>query len=232
MSAEVWFARAMVRERAVSDAREVPQAGGWNPESFAREQICGLVRDLFFSNAERPLRQIVFSAVDRETDVRSICRQIGEELALETAGNVAVAGDYPKKTLQDDRYCAEEIDCVSNDGKSFLQQSSIRMRANLWLLPGPREYAARATLLHSYLRKIRKEFEYSIVEGPPCGESNLATAMAQFTDGIILVLSAHRTRRIMARKVKDTIETARVRLLGTILSNRAFPIPERIYRRL
>ena len=42
--------------------------------------------------------------------------------------------------------------------------------ANLWLLPGPRVYAARATLLHSYLRKMRKEFEYSIVEGPPSGE--------------------------------------------------------------
>lgn len=232
MSAEVWFARTTLWERVASEARDIPQVGGWSPESFAREQICGLVRHLFFLNAERPLRQIVFSAVDRETDVRNICRQIGEELALETAANVAVAGDYPKEALQDDRYCAEGIDCPPNDGKSSLQQSSIRMRANLWLLPGPREYAARATLLHSYLRKMRKEFEYSIVEGPAYGESNIATAMAQFTDGIVLVLSAHRTRRIMARRAKDTIDAARVHLLGTILSNRAFPIPERIYRRL
>jgi len=79
---------------------------------------------------------------------------------------------------------------------------------------------------------MRKEFEYSIVEGPSAGESDLATAMAQFTDGIVLVLSAHGTRRIMARKVKDTIDAAHVHLLGTILSNRIFPIPERIYRRL
>jgi hypothetical protein len=232
MSAEVWFARTTLQESVVSDAGDVPQASGWDPESFAREQICGLVRHLFFSNADRPLHQIVFSAVDRETDVRNICRQIGEELALQTAANVAVAGDYPMEVLQNDRYCADGIDCLSTDGKSSLQHPSIRVRANLWLLPSPQKYAARATLLHSYLKKVRKEFEYSIVEGPPSGESNLASAMAQFTDGIILVLSAHRTRRISARRVKDTLETARVHFLGTILSDRAFPIPERIYRRL
>jgi len=32
--------------------------------------------------------------------------------------------------------------------------------------------------------------------------------------------------------MKETLEAARVRVLGTILSNRVFPIPEAIYRRL
>ena len=96
-------------------ARYLPEPGGWDPESFAREQICGLVRHLFFSNADKPLHQIVFSAVDPETDVRSICRQIGEELALETAANVAVAGDYPREVPRGDEYCAEGIACPSND---------------------------------------------------------------------------------------------------------------------
>ena len=77
MSAEVWVTGTTLQERAVSHARDVPEAGGWDPERFAREQICGLVRHLLFS-ADKPLRQIVFSAVDRETDLRSICRQIGE----------------------------------------------------------------------------------------------------------------------------------------------------------
>ena len=86
--------------------------------------------------------------------------------------------------------------------------------------------------LHSYLGEVRREFEYSIVEAPPAGESNEATAMAQFADGIILVLSAQRTRRIAARKIKEALEEAQARLLGTVLSDRSFPIPERIYRRL
>jgi receptor protein-tyrosine kinase len=79
---------------------------------------------------------------------------------------------------------------------------------------------------------VRREFEYSIVEAPPAGESNEATAMAQFADGIILVVSAQRTRRAAALKIKASLEAAKIRLLGTVLSDRLFPIPEKIYRRL
>jgi Mrp family chromosome partitioning ATPase len=79
---------------------------------------------------------------------------------------------------------------------------------------------------------MRREFEYSIVEGPPAGESNEAMAMAQFADGIILVLSAQHTRRITARKIMEMLEASQVRILGTVLSDRVFPIPEGIYRRL
>jgi Mrp family chromosome partitioning ATPase len=93
------------------------------------------------------------------------------------------------------------------------------------------DWVATASL-HSYLADVRMQFGYSIVEAPPAGESDLATAMAQFADGIILVLSAQRTRRIMARKIKGMLEAAQARILGTVLSDRVFPIPDGIYRRL
>jgi Mrp family chromosome partitioning ATPase len=56
--------------------------------------------------------------------------------------------------------------------------------------------------------------------------------MAQFADGIILVLSAHRTRRVVARRIKEVLEETKARVLGTVLTDRVFPIPEGIYRRL
>jgi Mrp family chromosome partitioning ATPase len=56
--------------------------------------------------------------------------------------------------------------------------------------------------------------------------------MAQSADGMILVLSAQKTRRIAARKIKDVLDAAHVRVLGTVLCDREFPIPERIYRQL
>jgi len=56
--------------------------------------------------------------------------------------------------------------------------------------------------------------------------------MAQIADGVVLVVSAERTRRAAACKIKEMLEAAQVRLLGAVLSDREFPIPERIYRRL
>jgi Mrp family chromosome partitioning ATPase len=89
-----------------------------------------------------------------------------------------------------------------------------------------------STSLNGYLAKVRREFEYSIVEGPPAGESSEAAALGRSADGIILIFEAHRTRRVVARKIKDTLDAADVRVLGIVLTRRKFPIPEGIYRSL
>jgi hypothetical protein len=234
MNAEVLFARTTGREEARQRSRSVPQTGRWNPEDFAREQIRGLVQQVFFANDERPVRQVVFSALEPETDVKNICWQVGEALALETMGSIAVMGEYPQALVGAETCQGEMGEYSAKDGSTPLRVAATRLRSNLWLVPAARKSGGRGAmaLLHSRLGGMRREFEYSIVEGPPAGESNQATAMAQFADGIILVLSAYRTRRMMARKIKETLEAVQVRILGTVLSDRVFPIPEGIYRRL
>lgn len=230
MSGAVLFARTAGREEARPQDRTISRAGGWNPEVFAHEQIKGLVRQVFFSSVERPVRQIVFSAVEPEADVRNLCRRVGEALALETTGSVAVVGEG-LQVLQDAEVYPPTERSV-RDGSTPLRQTAICVRENLWLLPAAKKNQDCITTasLHLYLGEVRREFDYSIVEAP--GEANVATAMAQFADGIILVLSAHRTRRIMARKIKEALERAQARILGTVLSDRDFPIPQGIYRRL
>jgi receptor protein-tyrosine kinase len=82
------------------------------------------------------------------------------------------------------------------------------------------------------LPELRAEFDYSIVQCPAAGESSEAAALGQIADGVILVVAADRTRRVAARKTIDTLRAAQVQLLGTVLSDRTFPIPGGIYRRL
>ena len=222
------------RKEECPEDRGLPRQGGWNPEYFAQEQIRGLVRQVFFSNGERPVRQVVLSAAEKETDVRSICRTVGEALAADTAASVAVVGQYPRVCHDLATYPEEIARRPARDGRLPLRQIGSRVRSNLWLVPPAGKNGAEipTALVHSYLGEMRQEFEYSIVEGPAALDSHEATAMAQFSDGIILVLSAHRTRRITAHKIKEMLERAQVRVLGTVLCDRMFPIPERIYRHL
>jgi hypothetical protein len=228
MSAELFVARAAEAELAQPQDKKANNATGWNPENFGREQVRGLVRQLFLSKVERSVRQVVFSAVDRDTDVRSLCRQVGEVLALETQQRIAVVGEYPQTVLDDeDRRYADE-------GKGQ-QRDETHLGKNLWLVPPAGNEGDEVTtpLLHSHLGGIRTRFEYSILVGPPAScELNVATAMAQLADGIVLVLSANHTRRITARRIKQGLASAGVCILGTVLSGRTFPIPEGIYRRL
>jgi len=114
-----------------------------------------------------------------------------------------------------------------------LREISTRVQDNLWLVPGYEQDMQGSTVsMHTYLGEIRKQFEYSVVEAAPSGDSNEAAAMAQLADGIILVLSAQRTRRAAAREIRQALAAAQVRLLGAVLSDREFPIPDGIYRRL
>jgi hypothetical protein len=225
-------ARTVARERLRPEVKSTEHSRRWSPENFAQEQIRGLVRHVFFSNAQPPLRQIVLSAVEAETDVRRICRQMGEVLARETTGSVAVVGE-DLRTLEH-----ANLEAIVEDETKFagspLRRIATRLRNNLWLVPLAINVGVPATAasLHSYLGELRREFDYTIVAGPPAGESTEATAMAQFADGTILVLSADRTRRVAARKIKERLDEANARVLGVVLSDRAFPIPEAIYRRL
>jgi Mrp family chromosome partitioning ATPase len=111
------------------------------------------------------------------------------------------------------------------------------MAINLWRVPGIRngEYGEESVSgLHwlSHLAALRNEFEFAVIHGPTAGTSSEAALLGQLTDGIILVLGAHSTRRATARQIKETLEAAHCRILGTVLSQRTFPVPERIYRRL
>jgi len=220
-------------EASSTESMDSCRHGGWNLDDFAREQLLGLVRQVFFSSADRRVRQVVFSAVDPEKEILSLCRQVGEVLSLETEGSVAVMGGFPH-ILKVQKAETEVVKKELRDGDGQLRQVATQVRANLWWIPkdGEENELRSATALHARLGQVRREFEYSIIEAPSAAESHAAMAMSQFADGIILVLSARYTRRAVARKIKESLEGTKARILGTVLSDRVFPLPEAIYRRL
>jgi len=86
--------------------------------------------------------------------------------------------------------------------------------------------------LRKRLEQLRDMFEYMLIDAPGtsvCGDAQL---LGQVADAAILVIEASSTRRMTARRAKETLEAGGVRLLGTVLNNRSFPIPESLYKRL
>jgi len=76
---------------------------------------------------------------------------------------------------------------------------------------------------------LRLEFDYTVIQSPPAG---LYSELGQLSDGMILVLQANSTRRAAAKKVKQMLQATNVRLLGAVLSERTFPIPQKLYKKL
>ena len=223
---------AHVTERAQAEVFGEPHDWNWNPENFAREQIRGLVRRVFFTHRAQAVKQVVFCAAEPHTDVGPICDQVGRALALETSAEIAIVSrnaglpETAQVQIQSPR-----------SGSAGIKSWSTQLAINLWRVPqsGLRELCrdpGTGRYWRSILAELQNNFEYVVIHGPVAGASSESALLGQLADGIILVLEAHNTRRATARKIKETLEGTQSRILGTVLSERTFPVPERIYRRL
>ncbi len=213
-----------------------PDARKTYPASIIDEQICRLVRQLFFSSASRPPKQIVFSAVEEGTDVGGICMQTAEALSLMVPASVATvdASSFSRHA----KNIELEEDRLGLPGKATaFRETSNQLSLNLWSVPGPAFWASDAFAgspgwVHRRLGELRLDFDYTILHAPPAGVYSGGVLLGHASDGMVLVLEANITRRAAALKTIEILRNGNVKLLGTVLSGRTFPIPESIYQRI
>jgi hypothetical protein len=219
---------------AAAETPPAPQCWPWDPDRFTQEQIRGLVRQVFLSGRQ-PAQQVVFSAVD-ERNIAGLCMQVGEALAAQIPGTVCVV-EASARSPQLRSVSVNSERRVVPRGFGSLRESARQISNRLWLAPmnlfqSEDENAISAEGLRTTVRELRLEFDYTVFHGPPAGLYSEAALLGQMSDGVVLVLKANSTRRVAAQKVVQKLHAANVRLLGTVLNDRTFPIPERIYRKL
>jgi hypothetical protein len=201
-----------------------PAKERWDPGQYGEGQIRGLVRQVFFSTAAPAVRHVVFSRTDCQIDIDDLVTRTAGILAESSRAEIAIfeAGEPAMGRAQTS---SPRIESACGPLKRFARE----VQPRVWLL---HEEAAGSGSISNYVLAIRREFEYSILLAESGTQSHQAMEMAQSADGTILVLSARYTRRAAARRIRARLDDARVRLLGTVLTDREFPIPEGIYRRL
>src|SRR5262249_11813541 len=111
-----------------------------------------------------------------------------------------------------------------------------QISSNLWLAPlrvlTDDRNDSSSFWLERRLSDFRLDFDYTVLHAPPAGRYVLAAQLGHLSDGLALVLGANTTRRAKAQKTKELLQAANVRLLGAVLCERRFPIPEGLYNRL
>jgi len=216
----------------------LPEAAIWERGWFAEDQIRGLVRQLFLPGWPKPIRQVVFSAVDQDTDIGEICLQVGQVLSTQVSGITCVVEADLSRREPDSALMMEKSEPASAQKKfGALRDSSHQLSSQLWLVPNEvflreTENGFSAAWLRGRLAELSLEFDYTVLHGPAAAACSEAALMGHLCDGVVLVLEANSTRRVAARRAKERLYSGNARLLGTVLSERTFPIPEAIYRKL
>jgi Mrp family chromosome partitioning ATPase len=207
----------------------------WDPGRFANEQIHKLVRQVFFPGWPKPARHVVLSAVDEDVDVAGICLNVGEALAQHVDGRVGVIETTLEMPEFQDVFGVSGMVPVARENFNCMRSAAHQISNRLWLVPPTSFWGTEdmsATSLENTINQVRHDFDYAVLHASPASLSSEAAVLGHMCDGVILVLKAHATHRVVAQKVKEALQAANVRVLGAVLNGRRFPIPESLYRKL
>jgi len=190
------------------------------------EQIHALVQQLFFRPESRPVRHVGFATIEPSTATTTLCLEVARALAAESRYDVGLIDAHPDSVPLE-----TQLQIPSPNPAEATWQIAPR----LWMVPrqswlpdaGGRRLTDRNL---SRLRELTTEFDFSILCCAPV--SWLTASIVQACDGLVLVLTANKTRRLVAVQIKDQLSKAQVPLLGTVLAERRFPVPQGLYRNL
>ena len=203
-------------------------------------EVNKLVESVFFDMEPVAPRAVAFADVDAVSLRHSVCARAGELLASRTPGSVCVLDANLAAPSVHEYFGVENhfgwAEALQQAGpiRNFVRS---REGTNLSILTSGAVDEGWEALLQketvaSRMQELRKEFDYVLVLCPPLSDYSQGQILGRLADGMILVLQANSTRRDTALQLRAELEDAGVRLLGTVLNNRTFPIPDAIYSRL
>ena len=166
----------------------------------------------------------------------------------------AITSDMLAGEAPDIRVCAVDADfrnpslhnhfCISNSTglADALQDPAVsrhftrRVTNNLWIMScgAPSQRANSHSQISSktaqaVMADLRRNFDYVLMTAGNVTGSRDTLVLVQAACGVILVIEANSTRREVVEKYKEFLQTADVRVLGAVLHNRTFPIPQSLY---
>ena len=211
-------------------------------EATSRGEEIELVQQVFLLPGTDAPKTVVFCGVDEDDVASSLCVSVGESLVAHTSGDVCIVDANLENPFLHKQYGPTDdlgiTDLVLASGNGIGKRVARRIGDKpLWLLSaGLRNANGQGMLtldrLQGQILELREKFSHVLVSAPPAITSREAILFGRFADGVILVLKANSTRRATALKVKQNLEAANVRVLGAVLADRVFPVPEVLYRKL
>jgi Mrp family chromosome partitioning ATPase len=209
-------------------------------EESQRDEMYKLVQRVFMTPGSGRGRMVVVSAMESGNGCSWICARMAEVLASQVSGSVCVVDanlrspGLHREFNVPNHYGLTDAMQVNEPIRRFVTSLT---RPNLWLLSCGAQVEGMETMLGSdrmraLLPELQREFDYVLIDGPPIESGDVSVVLGRSAEGIILVLRANASRRESARKAVRDLEIANVRVLGAVLNQRTFPVPESIYRKL
>ncbi len=212
------------KERVVSRPSRAAHTTLSLPASLYHEQIQSLIQQIFLQPESASVRHVGLAATEDSAEIGQLCFEMAQMLAESKQYDVGLIDASPG-SIQLETHL--ELTPPENPITAW------PIAPHLWFVPRQNWMNGHGQINEqntARLRELAAEFDYSILRCPSV--SWLTTQVGRACDGLVLVLTAKKTRRLVARQIKEQLCNARAPLLGTVLRERPLPIPEALYRSL
>jgi capsular exopolysaccharide synthesis family protein len=205
-----------------------------------RDELAKVVQRLFLVPGADAAHMVVVAATESGSGCTWTCARMAEMLASQISASVCVVdanltapGLHAQFQTENFRGLADAL----REAESIRKFAGQVSRENLWLVSSGADSAGWQNLLSSdrmriRLAELRREFDYVLIDAPALNTANHGIVLGHAADGVVLVIKANSSRREIARKAVQELENAQVRILGAVLNQRSFPIPQGIYNKL
>jgi Mrp family chromosome partitioning ATPase len=204
------------------------------------EQINALVQQVFLAPGANAPRAVVLASTEVGTGCTWVTAHVAEMLASRVAGGVCVMD----ANLRDPALHLQfGVDNNAGLSDALLQLEPIRTFArplslpNLWIISsGSATQTAQPLITSDRMRlritELRSEYDFILIDACALSVANDAIGLGSFSDGVLMVLKANASRKESARQAVQDLQGGKAKVLGAVLNQRHFPIPDRIYKKL
>lgn len=207
-------------------------------EERQRNELIKVVQSLFLMAGSKAPRAVVLAGMDPGNGCSWICSRASELLASQVKGPVCIVDANFHSPALHDHFGVSNHQGLSDalDGTEPIRTFVHRLGGdNLWFLgSGGRGQTSglAAEPMRQRLTELRQYFEFILIDAPALSLGNDAVVLSRAAEGLVLVLKANASRREVARKMVLELRNSGVKILGAVMNQRTFPIPESLYEKL
>lgn len=198
-----------------------------NPRSPIAEAYRTLRTNLEFSNLDKALRSLLVTSASAEEGKSTTLANLAVTIAQSGKRVILVDADLRRPTLHQIfglKNNAGLTDMVRDDAALAnppLQETSV---ANLQVLTSGQQPPNPAEILGSkrmseILTALLERTDMVLFDAPPVLAVTDAAVLSSKVDGVLLVISAGKTKRENARKAQNQLEKINARVIGAVLNN-------------
>lgn len=196
-----------------------------DPRSPASEAYRALRTNLSFYSLDKPLRTLVVTSPAAGEGKSTTAANLAVTMAQSGRRTILVDCDLRRPTLHElfDRPVSPGLTNFVMDevGALPLQETGIE---NLLLLtcgpkpPNPADMLG-AERMGQIIEQLTDRADVVLFDAPPVMAAADAAILGARVDGVLLVIQAGKTRRDHSERARETLEKAKVRIVGAALTN-------------